>query len=64
MNGLKGGSGGEDGEGAVGFAGGADGDLDVLAESGEEFHEAADAEVSGAIAHKKKDGRQVSKEKD
>ena len=32
-------------------AGGADGDLDVMAEGGEEFHEAADAEVAGAIAH-------------
>jgi hypothetical protein len=33
------------------FAGGADGDLDVLAEGGEEFQEAADAEVAGAVAH-------------
>jgi hypothetical protein len=37
--------------------------LDALAEGGEEFHEATDAEVSGAVTHKKKDGRQVSKEK-
>lgn len=37
------------------FAGGADGDLDVLAEGGEEFHEAADAEVAGAVAHEEGD---------
>jgi hypothetical protein len=48
----------------VGFAGGADGDLDVLAEGGEKFHEAADAEIAGAVAHEEGDGRQVSKEKD
>ena len=30
------------GEGAVLLAGGADGDLDVLGEGGEEFHEAGD----------------------
>jgi hypothetical protein len=46
------------------FAGGADGDLDVLAEGGEKFHEAADAEVAGAVAHLRKKSRQVSKEKD
>jgi len=39
----------------VWFAGGADGDLDVLAEGGEELHEAADAEVSGTIAHEEGD---------
>jgi len=43
--------GGDDGEGALLFAGGADGDFDVLAEGGEKFHEAADAEVAGAVAH-------------
>jgi hypothetical protein len=48
----------------VWFAGGADGDLDVLAEGGEELHEAADAEVAGAVAHEEGDGHQVSKEKD
>jgi len=48
----------------VWFAGGADCDLDVLAEGGEKFHEAADAEVAGAVAHLWKNGRQVSKEKD
>ena len=37
------------------FAGGADGDLDVLSEGGEEFHEAADAEVAGAVAHEEGD---------
>ena len=37
------------------FAGGADGDFDVLAEGGEEFHEAADAEVAGAVAHEQGD---------
>jgi hypothetical protein len=37
------------------FPGGADGDFDVLAEGGEEFHEAADAEVAGAVAHKQGD---------
>lgn len=49
--GERGCSGGDEGEGAVLFAGGADGDFDVLAEGGEKFHKAADAEVAGAIAH-------------
>lgn len=50
-----GGSGGDDGEGAALFAGGADDDFDVLAEGSEEFHEAADAEVAGAVAHEQGD---------
>ncbi len=37
------------------FAGGADGDFNVLTEGGEKFHEAADAEVAGAIAHEQGD---------
>jgi hypothetical protein len=42
-------SGGDDGEGAVLFAGGADGDLDVLAEGGEKFHEAGDGSWQTAL---------------
>lgn len=37
------------------FAGEADGDFDVLVEGGEKFHEAANAEVAGAIAHEQGD---------
>lgn len=46
----------------MGFAGGADGDLDVLAEGGEELHEAADAEVAGAVAHEQGDLRLLDAE--
>jgi len=35
----------------VGLERGADGDLYVVAESGEKFHQAADAKVARAIAH-------------
>lgn len=56
------GSGGEDGDGSVGFAGGADGDLDVVAEGGEKFHEAADAEIASAIAHQQRDLRLLDAE--
>lgn len=34
---------------------GADGDFDVLAEGGQESHEAAHAEVAGAVAHEQGD---------
>lgn len=47
---VNGGSGGEDGEGAVGFAGGW-GDLDVMAEGGEEMYEAADTESPAQRGH-------------
>ena len=33
------------------FAGGADADLEIVAESGEKLHEAADAKVASAMAH-------------
>ena len=33
------------------LASGADGDFDVLTQSGEEFHEAFDGEVTGGVAH-------------
>ena len=39
------------------LAGGADGDFDVLAQGGEEFHEASDGEVTGAVAHHQGDLR-------
>ena len=37
------------------FAGGSDRDFDVLAEGGEKFHQATDAEVAGTVAHEQGD---------
>lgn len=48
---------GRNGDLALAGAGGTDGDLHVLPESDEEFHEALDGEGSGAIAHQRGDVR-------
>lgn len=40
------------------------GDFDVVAEGGEEFHEAGDAEIAGAIARRRKDSHGMANEKD
>ena len=51
------GSGGNDREDAMLLAGRPDGDLHVLTQNGEEFHEASDGKVARAVAHQQGDLR-------